>query len=377
MPYFFAWLRRIFCLLLVLDLAIIGTAHAQDGQLPNLRVLVIADASEAAWKLNTRPELEADRENVRSMFQNNVVANKLFVTVVPQQDINEQGILAAIDRLPAERGEVIVFYWSGHGITGRSDGEFYYRIPFINAQGLRDAYDLKRSDVRDRLLRKRPKHLVMFSDCCSNLTEPRVPPPLERKAFEVQEPPNTRPLFKHLFFEYSGVTVLTSCSRGEVSGFFGGGEGSLFTHAFRNYVDKNANRRCTWKRVAEVVGAEVRETYQIKYVQKGGELIGVGNVAQQKTQTVELIDKDARGPSLGLRVKQRGAELVILEVICGSRAEEAGVQANDVLLEVNQQKLDTEDAFGKKVDDSGPMIQLKVRRGGDVQSYDIMLDQGS
>jgi hypothetical protein len=367
-------------LVLALGSLAVGPARGQYPDRPALHVLIVADASPVGWNADARSEIENDRENLRIMFRKHVPPDTLRLTILPQAEITRAGILAAIDRLQVASADTIVFCWTGHGITGASDDRAYYRIPIAGVNGAPDdADDVPRSLIRDRIRQKRPAHLVIMSDCCATYTEPRTPP-VTRDAGLLRDfvPPAPREisrLFKHLFFEYKGVTVISSCSPGQVSMFYWGGEGSLFTRAFRVYADRLMDQRCTWERFAELVRAEVRQTFADKY--PNGVARMAGGAKDQMTQVADLRDDEAHGPFLGMRVVQVGPSLVIQEVFLGGRAHVVGVPEQGVLLEVNRQPVNTEREFADKVDNSPAAIQLTVRHEGVTRSYTINRSRGN
>lgn len=226
-----------------------GAVCAQAGP-PQLHLLMVGDTNDP--QIGT--SVNADLEHLGDVFTYNVPPRHLRTTELSGGQVGAQRILAVIRSLRIEAGQdTVVFYYSGHGGYDRNASEHV----FYPGRRL-----LSSKEVRATLQQLNPRLIVILADTCSEFRVSPVPAP----AF----PPATRvsPLFKSLFFDPSGLIVISSTKPGQLAG--GNSAGGFFTWTLLAYFLQNRTRTVTWentlRQVNQQVAAEYADADQTAYI---------------------------------------------------------------------------------------------------------------
>jgi hypothetical protein len=341
-----------------------------------------------------------DAANIGNVFSGDIPPAMRTITSIPTEQMNPQGILDAIDALPVAAGtDIVVFYYSGHGAYNPQMG------PFLD---LPERGTLRRSAIHQAIQRKGPKLAVVLTDCCYALKPRRqVQAYTMAPGAPTGEPPEIvlSPLFESLLFRTTGIVDITSSKQGEISMTRDDNNGSVFTYPLVQFLRQNAQRPLSWGDVFQVVRRQVSADF--KGSNPGGVDINGDGASDQFDQTafafnlgrraddgappdgaVPPVDvgprppvvppPDRTGPVFGARGRDNGGEGVqITEVVPGSPAARAGLEANDVILEIDGQAIDSEAAYSDAVDRAGAVMQMRLRnwRDGQIYTADVNLNR--
>jgi hypothetical protein len=189
------------------------------GQTPTARVhiLLVADTNGTAAQFHgfgeDRINLEA---TLRQALRNQRLEDRYTLTVLEGADATPAKILNYYQTLPTRPGDALFFYYSGHGGTSKTDGHYLAMA----------AGNLSRSQVRAAMTARRPRLLVLLTDCCADFgtdsgdgpvaTRPEMPAHL---AQPVQDAPTQRPgaLIRQMLFQQTGVVDVNACQPGKGS----------------------------------------------------------------------------------------------------------------------------------------------------------------
>jgi len=333
-----------------------------------IHLVIACDANPAA---RVEIAVTADAANVQRVFSSNVPPDVLEIEKLEPEEMTPRGITDAIQNLRIARGDVIVFYFSGHGAYNDEMGHFL---------DLPKRGPLRRQILRETIRTKRPRLAVILTDCCYVFK----PPPLDAAPRHTPVVPAARiaPLFDSLFFRCTGVVDMTSSKQGEVSMTRDDPhEGSLFTYPLVGFLEQNNQIRKDWNDLYQAVRNQVRLDFQ-KSNPKGVDIDRDG-IADQETQTVvaaELGDRGApNGPAFGASVTRvpgfAGVRLV--QVIPGTPAEFAGFELNDVILGINGRPVNDDAGYHAAINQSPPVMALRFwnSRNGLIYTTNVKLNR--
>lgn len=335
----------------------------KGGRSPAIHVLVTGDSSSTAFpNEGARLSIEADEVHVCDFFTSAVPAKRLDLIRLPLNRVTKDGILQAIDQLNVAPKDVVVFYYSGHGAFHPKEG---HMLTPVNP----NVEFLRRSTVRDHLLKKSPRLTVIVTDCCANVIEGNLPP----QRLRAPEPPEKLSPLLEVLFAYSGIVDMMSSQPGESSWPRTAKSGGYFTYYFVNYLERNRDNWTTWQDIQRVVSKEVDEDTQ-KTIFNNPEVLKRQPELKGVRQTVIANDVGERGPRLGLRARKTANGLIARAVIEGSPADLAQLKAGDRILQINGEDVLTEDDYGKAVDKSGSVMQIRIQRG--TAEHDVKVNLG-
>jgi hypothetical protein len=329
--------------------ALPGQVHRATAADGIVHLIAAYDSSEEA---NLGGDVIADARSIVNAFRDNIPAGRLQVHSINGKKLNRASILSELSSLQViRRDDSVVFFFTGHGAFDNERGHFF-SLPHSHEEVLR-------SEVEAAIVSKKPRTGVIITDCCAagaKYSGPLPPEPLKA----LKEATDISPLFHHLFFARYGLISITSSKPGEVSLTRGDGKGSLFTYPFAAYLENNAHSRLSWKEVVGTVATTVQADFNKITAGKGVDKDGDG-VFEQKGQTVCAF---ILTPALGARVKLLDNQLKVVQVIPLSPADCAGLTVDDQLIEVNGEAVQTEQQYGRAVDQSPRKIRLTVLHAG-------------
>jgi hypothetical protein len=212
----------------------------------------------------------------RDQFNNSVPAERQVELVVQPMAIDDtttkRQVLDLIDATEVNARTTLVFYYTGHGGVFPNRGEDaknrqgeHYLILDRNSPD----YLLGRTELRDRLLGRHPRLLVILTDCCTTL----MFAPTRRPGGLPAPKPD---LFEELFLLPSDVVDINSSSYriDEATGAFSdeaswyNKAGGVFSRAFFDlYGDRAAaaqpGRKVTWKSLVPALRTRTNDAYKI------------------------------------------------------------------------------------------------------------------
>ncbi|NQT14535.1 MAG: caspase family protein [Planctomycetes bacterium] len=232
--------------------AIVPRPALADGRLYVVIATDDRDGSIGPW-------VSMDGTSISSLLLSNVDERRLRpngIEWVSEDRIGADAIVAAIRSIPSDSGDTILFFYSGHGAYDDRNGHYF---SFSGPDGY-----LTRSRVLQAIQRKRPRLGILISDCCYSFLEA---PPLQM-APSIRRPAATTALFRALLFESRGIVDITSSEKGQSSFVYEKPEdGSLFTAALWQFLDKNQSRSLSWQQVFEQVRDKAAREFRKMYPQ--------------------------------------------------------------------------------------------------------------
>ena len=136
-------------------------------------------------------------------------------------DCNKATLLQTLNDLSCEENDIVVFIYIGHGARGRRDISNFPQMCFAVPRGAYyrdedDYYPLE--NVRDLIMRKKPRFCLVIGDCCNSYsptlsTKPSISP-LEAMAPDVIRRKG-EDVIKKLFLANKGSVILTASIKGE------------------------------------------------------------------------------------------------------------------------------------------------------------------
>jgi hypothetical protein len=276
-----------------------------------------------------------------------------------------QGILNTIHSLQVAPGQdAVVFYYSGHGFYDPQQGQML---------DMPQRGTLSRAAVRQAIVRKGPRLVVILTDCCSALKPvPQVP----LGAWWGPSLAQPTPLFDWLLLHHAGVVDITSSRQGEISMTRNvSNEGSMFTFPLLEYLNQNNQRRLYWVEVFRQVKPRVDADFKASNP-NGVDIDGDGISDQfDQTPVAFSLGQELKGPTFGARVRAKGGDGVALtQVVPGSAAARAGFEPGDVILQIDGQPIDNEADYAAAIDRAGEAIQVQLWDWRSGQFYNVSVD---
>ncbi len=176
-------------------------------------------------------------------------------------ELTPPAVLNALKFLDVEHDDVVLFYFSGHGFRTPSKED----DPWPNLFFSQTWEGIDYGKVIDILSDKYPRLLITVADCCNNIMEEHVAPPIfigkvDRTRKEIKEQ-----AYRELFMETEGRVLVASSQIGEFS--WSVSKGALFTSAFLESLKKESEKGCSnWKTILDRSSRKVK-FYQNPYYQ--------------------------------------------------------------------------------------------------------------
>ena len=211
-------------LLLSLVLTVVFSFPAQAAA---LRVIIVIDADDssigAAVDARNIEDLAEDiARSTNLTFHREIIKIEGELAATSRQPgRGNEFVKQAIEKLPVEQDDVVIFYYSGHGIGGNDP-----KWPGLAVEGGFTPTHrlLEMSWVKNTLWEKQPRLLLVIVDACNNFGT--IPPPHDGRKTPFFLPS----IYPQLFLRYQGYLLASSSKRGEYS--IGGLGGGAFTNRF-------------------------------------------------------------------------------------------------------------------------------------------------
>lgn len=155
----------------------------------------------------------------------------------------------------------MVFLYAGHGGYDKNRGLIFTitdpNSPYIDTDNTGASNHLLKSDVLRTIQKRSPRLIVIISSCCSSYATYQGPDICEGVGAANMEP--TRPLFRKLFLEASGVVDFTAAQEGYW------GYAHLLIDAVCNQMDSNMDKRFGWSQFFPMIQKETAEISKSHY----------------------------------------------------------------------------------------------------------------
>jgi membrane-associated protease RseP (regulator of RpoE activity) len=322
-------------------------AKARD-ELSVIHVLVVADTN-----ANIGASVKIDEDNFSGAISKGVAdANRVDLTRLDGDNATPQKIVDYFKNLTVGQNEGVVFFYAGHGATIEKD----HTVTL-------SAGNLKRVDLLNAMQATKAPLIICLTDCCSTqIVGGRVV-----RHFDAQA---DNPVVLNLFFQSRGVVDITAATLDSSMG--DDTAGGFFTRSLCNCLrDKPENLAATgdngfvsWNAFFDKI-KQATDSVCTDYARKVRDNGGSPAVEHQVPLAWSL-GGDARfkpkGWRFGMRVfNNNGDGVRIGEVLDGSPAKNAGFEAGDVLLKINDKTMKSEDDFKSVIDASNGHIKVVFR----------------
>jgi hypothetical protein len=344
--------------------------------------LIIAADAEAKGGIG--PLCKIDGENVQELFTTNVPADRLNVFEIKAEAMNEIGMSKAVEELPVAIEDTVIFYYSGHGAYD-SQKEQYFQASGGN---------VVRTQILNLIRKKKPRLIVLLSDCCNvkqNIPEVSLSREVSAVA-PVNKPQEMPPLFNSLFIYCKGEVDITSSKLGEYSGCDNrktDNRGSCFTYPFVDLMKFNIdNGSITWTKLITELTPKVDEAFKQAYPngiqgQMTQTLVAFnypGKPVETSTPaTTAEANKPEEKPQYRFGVKAEAATnggLKMLEIVANSPAQKSGLEAGDIITEINGKPINTEQEYSDAVDASPKEMKVKLINVRDNKTLETVITLG-
>ncbi|MBL9081543.1 MAG: hypothetical protein JNK76_07040 [Planctomycetales bacterium] len=324
----------------------LGFSSPAAGQ--RIHALVAADQSPSAGWGKLAPNLTIDVATIRAMLAVNSPEAALEVidaTMNADADSTPAFLLSRVKELRPGPDDAVVFYFTGHG--GSDDEGSYFQL----AEG-----KLYRSTVRNLLVAKGSRLVVLLTDCCNSRSDgfAEVAP-----GFVESERTTFSPLFQSLFIRPRGIVDVNACAPGQAAFFLQSSPGSIFTTALGDWAATHQDEARTWDDALRDVGLAVHHAFRKEYPRGAVDAKGARAQLDQSPHAYDYPDKPPRsGPRTGLLVRDvRGGGAYIYDIRADSPATRVFAVASESYLSLRAGQLITA-ANGVAVTDVGGFSQI-------------------
>lgn len=179
---------------------------------------------------------KADVANITKTFEEIAVKlgiGKPFVRTYSGTNFNKAAIIRDLTNLRSRSGDIIIFYYTGHGFRGRQDETIFPRINFNTPDSPFDENNsLKIAEVNNILKNKKANFTLVLSDCCNrDVPSPSVRGPQSLGTRNVRLPFDFNNAYNLFFPQTPSNLVVTAAKPQQLAGC-NPREGSYFTINF-------------------------------------------------------------------------------------------------------------------------------------------------
>ncbi|HDN26575.1 MAG TPA: caspase family protein [Thioploca sp.] len=224
-----------------------GVEEADESTTPPfvatvLHAVIVADT----YDVNIGSSVEIDIGNMDTLLQaiKENTGLKINVQSISGEQFRHDNVNDVLNRLPVETNDIVIFYYSGHGVNFDNGS----RWPSMVIGGGFLDLDL----VVTKLKEKKPRFFLAMVDACNNFID-TVPISKGSEPTVTPKPEN----YQQLFFNYRGYIVASSSTPGQLS-WGDSRNGGYFTQAFLNSLNKNlASDEPSWQTLMKQTGLPI------------------------------------------------------------------------------------------------------------------------
>jgi hypothetical protein len=308
---------------------------------------------------------------------------RLKIDKLAGAEITPARVMKYYSDMKADPSATLVAIWVGHGATDRTAGAIF---------GLRGAdgkhVDFRRAALRDAMLSKHPRLVVLLSNTCAGYTADvgKRAPVTSRPDWETM---------RHLFLAPRGVVDINSVSEGELASAAFGGSPSIvaFDETLRqpfaaldlnkdfflqwqevlpHYQDKSQQRFSALQKATIVQASKALEDKTLKPEDRAEAEAALKDAQAQPYQTVRVFSLPPQH-RLGLRVIDHKEGALVLFAYDHTPAATAGFKAGDIVHKIGGQKITSAKDYTAAVARFKGMVAVEVMRGDTAVTINVML----
>jgi hypothetical protein len=206
------------------------TSYAQ-----NLHFICIADTDDNKIGKSVKKDVNQMLDFVMSLASDIGMEDNLQPAIVMMgEECNKKNLLTTIEEFKCGKDDIVLFYYSGHGIRAYQDTSEFPQMCLGNS----DQDYISLEYVKEKIERKGPGLSIILADCCNSYDSsvtPKEAVMITARARASDKSSHDEGMRK-LFLETRGSIIAASSRKGEVSwgnSYYGG----LFTNGFLNEID--------------------------------------------------------------------------------------------------------------------------------------------
>lgn len=221
-------MKKLLSVFSVLLLSIISYAQ-------NIHFICIADTDDNKIGKSVKKDVNQMLDFVMSLASDIGMEDNLQPAIVMMgEECNKKNLLTTIEEFKCGKDDIVLFYYSGHGIRAYQDTSEFPQMCLGNS----DQDYISLEYVKEKIERKGPGLSIILADCCNSYDSsvtPKEAVMITARARASDKSSHDEGMRK-LFLETRGSIIAASSRKGEVSwgnSYYGG----LFTNGFLNEID--------------------------------------------------------------------------------------------------------------------------------------------
>ena len=221
-------MKKLLSVFSVLLLSIISYAQ-------NIHFICIADTDDNKIGKSVKKDVNQMLDFVMSLASDIGMEDNLQPAIVMMgEECNKKNLLTTIEEFKCVKDDIVLFYYSGHGIRAYQDTSEFPQMCLGNS----DQDYISLEYVKKKIERKGPGLSIILADCCNSYDSSATP----KEAVMITARARASDKSSHdegmrkLFLETRGSIIAASSRKGEVSwgnSYYGG----LFTNGFLNEIN--------------------------------------------------------------------------------------------------------------------------------------------
>ena len=174
---------------------------------------------------------------------------------------NTQTFRQNLNSIHANKDDVIVFFYAGHGFRTKSKSDSPWPNLVFTQEPQHQDKGIQYDFVIHTLMEKKPRLLITIADVCNSFVREDRAPPLVTKALLIA--PNTEKIranYKHLYLDEIGMINIAGAKIGEYA-TGNDNNGGAFTKAFIDSVKNETEKSsvASWRNILERASAKVTQ----------------------------------------------------------------------------------------------------------------------
>jgi hypothetical protein len=221
-------MKKLLSVFSVLLLSIISYAQ-------NIHFICFADTDDNKIGKSVKKDVNQMLDFVMSLASDIGIEDNLQPAIVMMgEECNKKNLLTTIEEFKCGKDDIVLFYYSGHGIRAYQDTSEFPQMCLGNS----DQDFISLEYVKEKIERKGPGLSIILADCCNSYDSsvtPKEAVMITARARASDKSSHDEGMRK-LFLETRGSIIAASSRKGEVSwgnSYYGG----LFTNGFLNEID--------------------------------------------------------------------------------------------------------------------------------------------
>lgn len=266
---------------------------SSSAQAANLIAFIVADTYDDYIGTSVSIDFDNIRHEMNNVSQ--YTGLNLKEILIQGKANTSQNFLQTLKSITANKEDVLVFFYAGHGYRTPSKGSSPWpNLVFTQEKGGQHK-GIKYEYIIYQLMEKKPRLLITIADVCNDLLSDRKAPPLVPKM--LAGAPNVETIranYKHLYLDEAGMINITAAKIGETAAG-DDDDGGVFTKAFLASIKfETANATSAdWRTLIERASAKVTEESIVWARQHGTPLDRAEKEGEIQHPYFEIITKNS------------------------------------------------------------------------------------